>query len=51
MNENGTGIISVLSGDKSIKVNIGIDYLSAAILMFAIFIVGIILIVISKKIK
>ena len=49
MNET-KGLLDVISGDKSIKVDIGIDYLSAAILAVAIFIVGVLLIIISKKI-
>ena len=49
MNENN-GILGVLSGDKSVKVDIGIDYLSAIVLAGALFIAGLILIVISKKI-
>jgi len=48
MNENN-GLLGVISGDKSIKVDVGIDYISAAILAGAIFIVGLSLIIISKK--
>jgi len=49
MNENN-GVLGVISGDKSIKIDIGIDYISAAILAGVLFIVGLILIVIGKKI-
>ncbi|MDR0207028.1 MAG: hypothetical protein LBI45_07225 [Bacteroidales bacterium] len=47
---NDKGILDVISGDKAVRVDIGIDYLSAAVLAVAVFIVGIILIIISKKI-
>jgi len=48
MNDNG--IMDVISGNKPVKVDIGIDYMSAAILAVTLFTVGLILIVIGKKI-
>ena len=47
---NYKGILDVISGDKSIKVEFGIDYLSAAVLAAAVFIAGLLLIIVSKKI-
>jgi len=46
---NDKGVMDVISGDKPIQVNIGIDYLSAGILAAAVLVAGFLLIVISKK--
>jgi len=48
MNENN-GVFSILSGEKAVRVSIEIDYMSAVVLGTAVFIVGILLIMISKK--
>jgi len=50
MNENN-GILGVISGDKPVRVSIEIDYLSSIVLGAAVLIVGLILIMISKKVK
>jgi len=49
MNENN-GILGVISGDKPLKIDIGIDYISSAILAGILFVIGLILIIIGKKI-
>jgi hypothetical protein len=48
MNEN-KGFLDVLSGDKSVKLEITIDYTSAAILAAALYAVGLLLIIIGKR--
>jgi hypothetical protein len=42
--------LGVITGEKPLKIDIGIDYMSAAILAAAIFVVGLVLIIINKKI-
>ena len=50
MNENNqTGIFEVLSGRESIKVDIGIDWITLTVLVGAILTSGTLLIFISKK--
>ena len=49
MNENN-GVLDVISGKQSLKIDINIDYLSAAILGIVIFTVGLLLIIIGKRI-
>ena len=46
---NNLGVIDVISGDKPVKVEVGIDYLSAAILAAAIFLAGFFIVIINKK--
>ena len=46
---NNQGLLDIISGNKPVRINIGIDYLSAAMLAAALFVVGLILIVIGKK--
>lgn len=47
--ENKTSIIDVLSGRESIKVDIGMDWLTLTIIGVAVILYGTLLIYISKK--
>lgn len=51
MAETKTGLLDVLGGDKSFKLEIGIDWQSVGMLAASVFVVGIVLIIISKQIK
>lgn len=46
---NNNEIMNILTGEKPVKVEIGINYMSISILAVSIFVVGFILIVIGKK--
>jgi len=49
MNED-KGILSILSGEKPVRLSVEIDYISSITLGVTIFIVALILIIINKKI-
>lgn len=52
MNEqNRSSILDVLSGNESVKVSIGLDWLTISVLVGAILVSGTMLIYISRKIK
>ncbi|MDL2309023.1 hypothetical protein LJC53_05520 [Bacteroidales bacterium OttesenSCG-928-C03] len=50
MGQSNSSIFDVVSGNESIKVSIGLDVKTVGYLAAAIFVVGIILIVINKKV-
>lgn len=50
-NEGKSSIFDVLSGNKSVKVSIGIDWITISVLVGAILLAGTTLIYISRKIK
>ena len=47
---NQSSILDVVSGKESFKLNISLDIVTVSYLAAAVFVVGIILIVISKKV-
>lgn len=52
MNEqNRSSILDVLSGNESVKVSIGLDWLTIGVLIAAVLAAGTMLIYISRKIK
>lgn len=50
-NENKSSFLDVISGNESFKVDVGIDLVSVAYLFGAAVLVGILLILISKRLK
>ena len=50
-NEGKSSIFDVLSGNESVKVSIGIDWITISVLVGAILLAGTTLIYISRKIK
>ena len=51
MNENKSSILDVISGNESIKIDISLDWRTILYLFAAAMLVGILLILISKRIK
>ena len=49
--QNKSSILDVLSGNESVKVSIGLDWLTIGVLISAILVAGTMLIYISRKIK
>ena len=50
MAENKTGIFDVLGGDKSFKLDIGLEVATVSYLIIGALVVGVLLILISKKV-
>jgi hypothetical protein len=49
--QNKSSILDVLSGNESVKVSIGLDWLTIGVLIAAVLAAGTMLIYISRKIK
>ncbi|MDR1627643.1 MAG: hypothetical protein LBR79_02575 [Oscillospiraceae bacterium] len=49
-NTEDRGLLDIISGDKSLKFEIGLDMITVSYLLGGAMIVGILLIIISKKI-
>lgn len=51
MNENKSSILDVLSGNESVKVSVGLDWMSVIILYAAIVAAGATIVFLNKRIK